>query len=699
MEYCEHGDIYTYLQAARNAGRAPEESRLIEWLVQIAWALAALHQEKILHRDLKTQNIFLTGPGDQDRFALKLGDFGVAKALNSTGDLARTQIGTPFYMSPELINSKPYSYKSDIWGLGCVLYEIISGHRAFDAQSLNGLALKIIKGNYTPITARCSQGTKSLIKAMLSKSPAHRPTLKEILHMSSIRPRITAAQHSVLCSAPPEERSGIEALLTEQLVGLGLGSLVNCPASRPQRDRQRLLQKLEKAEKNHRREEQNLQRTAALLAQCLADPGAPTIYEDVAARQETSFQMPPVNLPHRDLQYNDLDYDDSQEETMRPAMSHRDRVLMQKERRREEAEQRFEEEARKIREENLAHQRARANERAGSRVQGVQSEMTAQPMRARSRTETDVSANHSSVSWHVDCGPPVRPSLSNPYGHDGRKQVHSPRSGLTGMSSEPRRRTRATSHHDGTEPSPPPLQYGEPSPPQSGPTAPMVGQRSWRQDDRPRASQPRSHRSVCLEALSTPGFSDAGFGAAELRGRSCSSRGSESRASLSDDEFDGDSDGSASNMPQGHRNARKLQQRIDACHAAIYRLRMTIGMLQNEAAESEAPYPDRPAPTHGGAACDLYGDDAHGARRVGASAPPAVQDCTARLARRCVEGLGSERFAAAKRCLQALQDAAEAPGGIRGRMLELLGAERIGFLSLLDQLVHMERTWGVQDVV
>lgn len=114
-------------------------------------ALHALHQQKILHRDLKTQNIFLAGPRQQ--LSAKLGDLGVAKVLSSTAELAKTQIGTPFYMSPELINSHPYSYKSDVWGMGCVLYEIINGHRAFDAQSLNGLALKIIKGNYTPISA------------------------------------------------------------------------------------------------------------------------------------------------------------------------------------------------------------------------------------------------------------------------------------------------------------------------------------------------------------------------------------------------------------------------------------------------------------------------------------------------------------------------------------------------------------------
>jgi non-specific serine/threonine protein kinase/NIMA (never in mitosis gene a)-related kinase len=76
---------------------------------------------------------------------VRLGDFGIAKVLDSTRDLANTCIGTPYYMSPELFKYKPYSYKSDIWSMGCCLYEMCNLRHAFDAQSINGLAIKILK--------------------------------------------------------------------------------------------------------------------------------------------------------------------------------------------------------------------------------------------------------------------------------------------------------------------------------------------------------------------------------------------------------------------------------------------------------------------------------------------------------------------------------------------------------------------------
>lgn len=106
-----------------------------------------MHANRVLHRDLKTQNIFLLGNG-----RLVLGDLGISKVLEGTMDFAQTCIGTPYYMSPEIFKNKPYNHKSDIWALGCVLYEMTTLNHAFDANSLNGLACKIIKGRSNTAT-------------------------------------------------------------------------------------------------------------------------------------------------------------------------------------------------------------------------------------------------------------------------------------------------------------------------------------------------------------------------------------------------------------------------------------------------------------------------------------------------------------------------------------------------------------------
>ena len=153
-----------------------QEDQILDWFTQICLGLKHVHDRKILHRDLKAQNIFLTKSN-----IVKLGDFGVAKELSSTLDNARTMIGTPYYLSPEIVDNHPYNFKSDIWALGVILYELCTSKPPFDAASIPQLALKITKGQYNPIPQIYSKELKYLISLLLSVDPSKRPCINQIL--------------------------------------------------------------------------------------------------------------------------------------------------------------------------------------------------------------------------------------------------------------------------------------------------------------------------------------------------------------------------------------------------------------------------------------------------------------------------------------------------------------------------------------
>lgn len=216
MAYCEGGDLTSHLKSLGDSRMA--EPEVLYHFVQMALSLHYMHSKNILHRDLKTQNVFMKNG------LMLLGDFGISKVLDGKSGFAQTCIGTPYYMSPELFKNKPYGYKSDIWALGCCLYELATLHHAFEAQSINGLAGKIMKGEYPPIHPTYSQNLRLLIKSMLLVSPEKRPSIAEILCKPFVQKKIRKFVVTVILN----QRDYREVDLTnlkKQLKKLGMSSL------------------------------------------------------------------------------------------------------------------------------------------------------------------------------------------------------------------------------------------------------------------------------------------------------------------------------------------------------------------------------------------------------------------------------------------------------------------------------------------
>jgi NIMA (never in mitosis gene a)-related kinase len=183
MEFCEGGDLGNVIKRCKKEGKVVSEDVVWDVLAQILMALEACHSGEltksgvVLHRDIKPENIFL----DSNQM-VKLGDFGLSRVLNqhSQNDFASTYVGTPFYMSPELVNEIAYDTKSDIWSLGCVVYELCALQPPFQANSQQALYNKISSGKVQRLPSRYSDDLDMLVKSMLQLNQDLRPSAKDL---------------------------------------------------------------------------------------------------------------------------------------------------------------------------------------------------------------------------------------------------------------------------------------------------------------------------------------------------------------------------------------------------------------------------------------------------------------------------------------------------------------------------------------
>ena len=193
MDYADGGDLSGRIKDQK--GRPFSEEQVLDWFTQIWLGIKHIHDRKVLHRDIKAQNIFLTKGG-----MVKIGDLGIARVLSRTNEWVKTMVGTPYYLSPEIVQNKPYNFKSDVWAWGVLLYELWALKPPFDGTSLHMLGMRITRGNFQPIPRQFSKPLQNLISLMLNTDTSRRPSIYQILKQDIIQSRIQSFLSKTLLS-------------------------------------------------------------------------------------------------------------------------------------------------------------------------------------------------------------------------------------------------------------------------------------------------------------------------------------------------------------------------------------------------------------------------------------------------------------------------------------------------------------------
>jgi len=184
MDYANGGDLSLYIK--KQETNIPEEL-IIDIFTQLCLGLKYIHDRKIIHRDIKPSNIFISENG-----IVKIGDFGLSKVLQSTLEILKTPIGSPYYLSPEICKGELYNNKSDIWSLGCILHELCTLRKTFNGKCLRTVMRSIITTSPQEIPSLYSQEIRYLISIMLNKNQQNRPSLNDILSLPIIRAKAIA---------------------------------------------------------------------------------------------------------------------------------------------------------------------------------------------------------------------------------------------------------------------------------------------------------------------------------------------------------------------------------------------------------------------------------------------------------------------------------------------------------------------------
>ena len=140
MEYASDKDLLTKIKYYKLMSKQISENVIWEYLIQMIFGLKVLHEKKVIHRDLKSANVFVSGN------IIKIGDFNISKIIKNNFVIS-SQTGTPYYASPEVWSEKPYDYRTDIWSMGCIIYELCSFRPPFLGMTADELYRNVLKGN------------------------------------------------------------------------------------------------------------------------------------------------------------------------------------------------------------------------------------------------------------------------------------------------------------------------------------------------------------------------------------------------------------------------------------------------------------------------------------------------------------------------------------------------------------------------
>lgn len=239
MDYAGAGDLHKKVVSARDHDLPIAEDQIVCWITQAALALKYLHQGGVIHRDIKSENLFL-----EKEEHLRIGDFGLAKKLSNSKNLVEESIvGTPYYLSPEICSKSLYSSASDMWALGCVMYELAALRMPFEAGNLAILMNKIMTGPAPPIPQNCnySKQLRELCADLLAMSRNQRPRAGEVLLYPLVRTelrRILTEVDGVLAQRRKQaENEGDEGAVScaadvAELALLGMPSAPALPSAR-----------------------------------------------------------------------------------------------------------------------------------------------------------------------------------------------------------------------------------------------------------------------------------------------------------------------------------------------------------------------------------------------------------------------------------------------------------------------------------